>query len=450
LKICFYDVARIKVKVNTMDQGTNQKTGKFRYVIIGILFFIILINYIDRASISYAIDDIAQLFNLNSAEVGWVLGCFGLGYAVTTFFGGIVVDRYGSKAVLAISVLLWSFSLVGTGLAFNFSMLLIFRTLLGVMEGPNFPAMTLSLKHWASKKERAKVISMDLVAVPISLALGGPIVTLLIHYTSWRWMFVVLGCVGLLWIPLWLWLFTNKPQSSKHVSKAELEYINAGNDGIDNDLPITQACNRSTKNYWAYFFTTPTMLVNYLAFFVFGYYLFFFMTWLPSYLIHKYHFDVTQTGMFTVLPWLLAAGFMWFTGILADRIYHRTGKLRLARSWMIMISQLLAMLCVICLLFASNIGQATLFISLAVAFTMSTNALYYAINIDLASKKTGTALGIMNTAFAISGFLAPVLTGALVNSTGNYDAGFILMIILALLSVVLCFFFHHPDKEKVL
>jgi sugar phosphate permease len=73
-----------------------KNNSHFRWVIIFLLFAITIINYIDRASISYAIWKIAPLFHLNNGQIGLILGAFGIGYVVTTFLGGIAVDLYGS------------------------------------------------------------------------------------------------------------------------------------------------------------------------------------------------------------------------------------------------------------------------------------------------------------------------------------------------------------------
>lgn len=80
------------------------KASKFRWVIILLLFTITATNYVDRSAISYAITAIAQQFQLDGNAVGLILGAFGIGYLVTTFVGGITVDRYGPKSTMLIAV----------------------------------------------------------------------------------------------------------------------------------------------------------------------------------------------------------------------------------------------------------------------------------------------------------------------------------------------------------
>ena len=80
-----------------------------------------MVNYIDRAAISYAIPLIQRDLGLSPADIGTVLGAFGLGYAVTTLIGGFAVDRYGARLVLTVAALLWSLSIGATALASSFA-----------------------------------------------------------------------------------------------------------------------------------------------------------------------------------------------------------------------------------------------------------------------------------------------------------------------------------------
>ncbi|MGH8127086.1 MAG: MFS transporter, partial [Gammaproteobacteria bacterium] len=153
------------------------RASHFRWVVISLLFFITIINYIDRSAISYAVDDISRAFGLSQGSIGLILGAFGIGYLITTFLGGIWTDRYGAHKTLLIASLLWSIAIGATGLATGFAILFAARVLLGVAEGPNFPAMNRAVTDWLSPRERAMALSSALVAVPLALAIGAPIVT---------------------------------------------------------------------------------------------------------------------------------------------------------------------------------------------------------------------------------------------------------------------------------
>ena len=181
---------------------------------------------------------------------------------------------------------------------------------------------------------------------------------------------------------------------------------------------------------------------------MFGYFLFFFMTWLLNYLAQTYQLDVREVGLFAILPWACAAVLLVALGYFSDYLLARTGKFRIARSLLIGISQLLAALAVIPIGFIHDLTVAIACITTAVAFIMSANSAYYAINVDIVPDHAATTLGIMDTAFAISGFLAPVITGWVVGTFGSFLYAFLLMAALALSSVLVVLFFHRPDEDR--
>ena len=422
------------------------RISRFRWVVIGLLFFITIVNYIDRSAISYAVSDISRAFGLSPDSIGLILGAFGIGYLLTTFLGGIWADRYGAHKTLLVAALLWTIAIGATGLATGFAVLFGARVMLGIAEGPNFPVMNRVVADWLSPDERAIALSNALVAVPLSLAIGAPIVTFLILHIGWRGMFLVLAALGLLWLPVWWFWFRDFPEHSPHVNEAELAHIRDGAAPHADDPDAVHESRRQLKGLWTFLFTNPTLLANNWAFFIFGYYLFFFMTWLPSYLSRTYGMDLKQVGLFSILPWLLAAILLLGTGRLSDALLRKTGRLRIARSHPIWISQLLAALSIIPVILVHSGTVALIFVSLAVALGMAANSAFYAVNVDIATARSGTALGVMDAFFAIAGFAAPAVTGWLVHATGNFTAAFWLMAGLALSSVLVVLLFHHPDR----
>ena len=420
---------------------------KFRWFIIFLLFAITVVNYIDRAAISYAIPLMQRELGLSPADTGAILGAFGLGYAATTLIGGFAVDRYGARLVLTAAALLWSLSIGATALASGFVVLYAARVLLGVSEGPNFPALTGAVSHWLSPQERATALGNALLAVPLALAIGGPIVTELLSRLDWRASFVVLFAISLLWVPLWYFLFRDSPADSRHVNAAELAHIQSKHDaatrpahGVLKSWPEARVLKALLSN--------RTLLANTWAFFVFGYFLFFFMTWLPSYLEHAYGLNLKTVGLFTVLPWLAATIVLGLMGRWSDQLLKSTGRLRVARSYLIAGTQLVAALAVLPVALTHDLTVAIAGITVAVAASMGANAAYYAVNVDIVPSRAATALGIMDFAFAVSGFLAPVITGWVFDLRGSFVDAFLLMTVLALSSVVVVFLSHRPDEDR--
>ena len=420
---------------------------RFRWFIIFLLFAITVVNYIDRAAISYAIPLMERDLGLSAADTGAILGAFGLGYAVTTLIGGFAVDRYGARLVLTIAALLWSLSIGATALATGFVVLYAARVLLGVSEGPNFPALTGAVSHWLSPQERATALGNALLAVPLALAIGGPIVTGLVAWLDWRASFAVLFAISVLWVPLWYFLFRDSPADSRFVNQVELAHIRTRHDAV------SQPAHGVLKSWpkasvLKALLTNRTLLANTWAFFVFGYFLFFFMTWLPSYFEHAYELGLKTIGLFTVLPWLAAAILLGLMGRWSDHLLKTTGRLRIARSWLIAGTQLVAALAVIPVALTHDLTVAIAGITVAVAASMGANAAYYAVNVDIVPSRAATALGIMDFAFAVSGFLAPVVTGWVFDLRGSFVDAFLLMTALALSSVIVVLARHRPDEDR--
>ena len=418
---------------------------KFRWFIVFLLFAITVVNYIDRAAISYAIPLIQRDLHFSPAESGAILGAFGLGYAITTLLGGFAVDRWGARLVLTIAAILWSLSIGMTALATGVAMLYVARVLLGVSEGPNFPALTGAVTHWLSPQERATALGNALLAVPLALAIGGPIVTQLLAWLDWRMTFAVLFVLSAAWVPLWYFLFRDDPAESRFVNRAELDHVRTSHEA---NIPHTVEKSWPGLDVIGTLLTNRTLLANTWAFFVFGYFLFFFMTWLPSYLQHKYGLNLAAVGLFTVLPWLAAAFLLWLFGIWSDRLLASTGRLRIARSYLIAGTQFVAAIAVIPVAMTDNLTVAIAGITVAVAASMGANAAYYAVNVDIVPERAATALGIMDFAFAIAGFLAPAITGWVLDIRGSFTDGFLLMAGLALSSVLVVMLFHHPDQDR--
>ena len=419
----------------------------YRWFIVFLLFAITAVNYIDRAAISYAIPMMQRDLGLSPADTGIILGAFGIGYAITTLIGGFAVDRYGPRLVLTVAAILWSLSIGTTALAGSFAVLYAARVLLGVSEGPNFPALTGAVSHWLSPHERATALGNALLAVPLALAIGGPIVTQLLGWLDWRLTFAALFILSVAWVPLWYFLFRDNPADSRFVNAAELAHIRTSD-------PSVSATPHAVPNSWPEpgvlraLLTNRTLLANTWAFFVFGYFLFFFMTWLPSYLERAYGLNLQTVGLFTVLPWLAAVVLLWLLGRWSDHLLKTTGRLRIARSYLIAGSQFIAALAVIPVALTNDLTVAIAGITVAVAASMGANAAYYAVNVDIVPHRAATALGIMDFAFAIAGFLAPAITGWVLDLRGSFVDGFLLMTGLALSSVLVVLLFHHPDRDR--
>jgi MFS transporter, ACS family, hexuronate transporter len=415
------------------------KKTNYRWLIVIFLFTICVLNYIDRDSISFSISAIAKEFHLNTLDMGWIMGIFGAGYLVTTFFSGFIVDRTGSRTLLSISVVFWSIAMFMMGLTPVVLIIYLARLLLGLAEGPNFPSMTRTLADWLPQKEQSAAFAWSLASVPFGLMIGAPIVSQLITHFSWRIMFVILGCISLLWVPLWLIFFKNHPSEVSHVNEAELNLI-------ENNKPSSEKPKVPFKTACRFIFSNPTLLVNYYAFFVFGYFLYFMMSWLPTYLKSVDHMSITSAGWFSTLPWGLSVITLIGLGYVSDWLQQKTGKARIAKSYVIFFTQLIAGLLLIPVILVHQQTLSLALLTVSVAVLLGGNSAYFTVNVDVAHEYAGSALGVMDACFAASTLLAPVLSGFFINLTGQFNMPIIILIGLCLSSALLVWCFHRPER----
>lgn len=427
----------------------GKRSSQFRWTVMALAFVITIINYLDRTALSYAVGPLKKEFGFNDAQFGFIASAFGIGYMLMTLGGGILVDRYGARKMWAISAIVWSAMTALMGVASSFWMLFSFRTLLGIAEGPSFPALSRTVTDWLPMSERARSTAIGLAAVPLASVIGAPLISHLIVYTGWKMMFVILGSLGIGWAFVWLWLFRDYPENSKHVSEQELLVIRDGA-AIDRNLTEEQRRHQelsSGKTTWRFMLLNPALMSNNYAFFAFGYMLFFAVTWLPGYLETTYNVHLKEVGLFLVAPWLTGAVLVVLAGYLSDWLWMKTGSTRIARSHLIWVCQLLSGLCFLPIIFVHSLPVALVLLSLGIGLGLMPNAAFYALNSDLARDRAATSLGLMDCFFAAAGIAAPALTGMLAQSTGNFNSAILLLVAFTLTSVLGIILFQHCDPN---
>jgi len=413
------------------------KTSHYRWVVGALVFFITLVNFIDRSAISFVIDPLKQEFHFTDTQFGMILSAFGLGYVLLTALGGWLVDVWGVRIIWPLAAIAWSLCVALLGVACGFWSFIALRFLLGVTEGPHFPAMTRTVCNWLPPVERARGLSLGLVAIPLSSVIGAPITSYLVVDFGWRAMFMIISAVGIIWAFLWYWLFRDKPEDSAYVSESEKKLI-------------ASTCSAKTKDTapvdWRFILTHPTLIANNLAYFAFGYMLFFATLWLPGYFLHQHGLNLKSVGWYLTIPWLVGALFLKIGGFISDWLYKKTGNRRWARSHLIWVSQLLAAICFVFLSFADTLTMSLVFLSLGLGFGLMPQPVFFSINIDVAKERSGSSQGITSSCLSLAGILAPALTGWLVDLTGNYQGAFLLLAGFTASAVVTVILFHHPDK----
>jgi MFS family permease len=418
---------------------TKPPRSNYRWFIAGLIFFITLINFIDRSAISFVITPLKQEFHFTDTQFGMILSAFGVGYILLTVIGGWLVDVWGARIVWPLAAIGWSICVGLLGVAVGFWSFIGLRFLLGVAEGPHFPAMSRSISNWLSPRERARALSLGLVAIPLSSVVGAPITSYLVADFGWRLMFFIISVTGILWAGVWYYCFRDRPEDSKFVCPEEQKLI------------ATPSLMRgeAKKNFvdWRFILTHPALIANNIAYFAFGYMLFFATLWLPGYFLTQHGLNLKSVGWYLTIPWLVGAIFLKAGGVISDYLYRKTGSGRLARSHLIWSSQLLAAIFFVLLSFTHTLGMSIFFLSLALGFGLMPQPAFFSINIDVAKDRSGSAQGVTSSCLSLAGIIAPIMTGWLIDFTGNYQGAFLLLAGLTGLAVVTVILFHHPDRE---
>jgi sugar phosphate permease len=412
----------------------KERTSGYPWMIISLMFFITIVNFVDRCAISYVIDPLKAEFHLTDTQFGIILSGFSVGYILLSSLGGWLVDQFGSRVVWPLAALIWSLSIGLLGLATGLVSFFALRFLLGVAEGPHYPAVSRTVQNWVPKENRARALSLSLAAVPISSCIGSPIISYLVADFGWRWMFVLISLAGMVWAVLWFLFFKDRPNMPSAVNAKETKFLSSPTE--------------IHKNNCRYILTHPTLLANNIAYISFGFMVFFATLWLPGYLSSQFNLNLKSIGWYLTLPWLTASICMLFGGFLSDWLYKKTKSYRLSHSHIIWISQLFSAICFLLLSQNHSLAFTITFLSLGVGLGFLPFSLFFNINVEVGKKDAGFAQGITSTYFSLAGIIAPFLTGWLVDRTGNFKAAFLLLGGVIVFTVFVVLLFHHPDQKS--
>ncbi|XP_064087588.1 putative inorganic phosphate cotransporter isoform X1 [Macrobrachium nipponense] len=360
-------------------------------------------------------------FDWDPAIQGILLGCFFYGYAVSNFFGGLAVERYGSRIVLAFSVFVSSLASIVSPICARTSIGLFIgaRVLSGLAQGPVFPCIHNLLATWNPPQDRARFGSVLFPGVNIgtilTLSLGG-LMNESDFLGGWPSIFYVFGVLGILWCIPWLIFMRDSPQKHPKISREELNYIEAQGSTVRTTvrMKIPWRDVLTSVPYW-------TLIIIAWGD-SFGFYTF--LTEVPTYLKNIQHFGSADTGLTSALPHLAAALVSFGWGATADLLIARTSmsvtavrKLSTGLGMYVASLSLVAMCFVDC---NSTLAVVVLCVSVGVNACGSVGGAIA--EQDIAPNLTAALKGISNTVGAVSGIVAPLITGLVTSDNQTIDA----------------------------
>jgi sugar phosphate permease len=386
---------------------------KIRRLILFVLCLMYFIAYIDRVNISVAAPTMRKELGLTPTELGLIFSAFAYPYAAMQIVGGWASDRFGPRLVLTALSLLWATATILTGLSWSVASLVMFRVLVGVGEGGAFPTATRAFACWLPVRERGFAQGITHSFARLGGAVTPPIVLAIVAGYGWRQSFIVLGVASLGWTAVWVASFRNTPDEHPWVTGPELAEIRAGG-----------GSPRAARGPTPWRQIVSRMWLVTLVDFCYGWSLWVFLTWLPSYMADARGFKLDQIALMTALP--LLAGVVGDTlgGVISDAIFRRTGNLRLARRTLLVVGLGGAFAFILPAVVTGSALGAVYLLAAAFFFLELTNAVLWTLPLDIAGQYAGTAGGIMNTGFGVAGMISPVVFGVLIERTGDYELPF--------------------------
>jgi ACS family glucarate transporter-like MFS transporter len=402
-----------------MKASLSSEPTHARRSVLGLVFALAVITYLDRLCISAAMPSIAAEFNLTPDQKGWVFSAFTFAYAAFEVPSGWLGDRFGARLTLTRIVLWWSAFTVLTGAAFGFWSLLAIRFLFGAGEAGAFPNIARAVSRWFPEREQGRAMSVSFVGLAAGSTMTAPVVLTLIQLQNWRWVFVEFGIIGAFWCLAWRRWFRDLPEEHPAVNEAELKLIRAGR----ND----QEPERAHRVPWKALFTSANLAFICLMYFAYGYGLYFYITWLPTYLLEARGFSVNSTKWLAAAPWMLSALAFWIGGWTTDWLARRTGNLKLARCGIGVFGYATGAISLVAVARIEDGRAAALLLALALGLQTLTISAAWSVCLDVGRKYAGIVTGCMNTVGNIGGAIGPLVVGYAVKSLGSWTLPFYIM-----------------------
>ena len=382
--------------------------------VLGLLCLMYLITYVDRVNIATAASEIRRELTLSNTQLAFVLSAFGYPYIVFQIFGGWVGDRVGPRRTLFLCGLIWATATILTGFTGSLATLFLVRILIGVGEGATFPVATRAMQAWTSPGRRGFAQGITHAFARLGNALTPPIVAWLIAVVTWRGSFVVLGCVSLLWVVAWVWYFRDVPSEHGAITPAELERLpNRGRRPGVGERPAVP-WRQLAARMW------PVSLV----YFCYGWTLWMYLNWLPSYFLHQHNLQLGRSALFSSAVFSAGVGGDYLGGVLSDTILRRTGDVRKARCRLVLWAFLASFVCVLPIFMTHDLTIVVMSLAAAFFFAEIVIGPMWAIPMDIAPQYSGTASGFMNTGSALAAVLSPLAFGFIIDATGNWNLPF--------------------------
>ncbi|HEX7903925.1 MAG TPA: MFS transporter [Chitinophagaceae bacterium] len=392
---------------STIRDFRKWKVYNYRWRIVLLLFFATTINYLDRSVLSILAPALQKQYKWSEVEYGYIVTTFQMAYGLGVVFAGKLLDKYGTRIIMAFAIVIWSTAGILHALASTAISFAIARFFLGLGESANFPAAIKTVAEWFPKKERALATGIFNSGSNIGAIVSPLLCPLIAIYFGWQWAFVITGMLGFIWLIFWLKMYSIPAENNK-VTPEEIRHIHSDNDEVNETISWTQVVFRKET------------LVICLARFLTDPVWWFFLYWLPKFLDKQYHISLMQMGLPLIVIYLCADLGGIAGGWISSSLMKKGVNLNKARK----IALLICALGVVPVIYVSHVSDlwiAVALISLATASHCGWIANVFTLTSDIFPKNAvGTVVGVSTFAAVVGGMLFSTLVGFLLEYTGSY------------------------------
>ena len=395
-----------------------------RWRIAILLAVITTINYIDRSVFGVVAPMIREQFDIGDADYGLITSGFLLAYGIGQLISGPLIDRLGTKRAFSLAAVFWSVATILHALGRGLWSFFALRILLGLAEAANFPAASKAVAQWFPANERSTAVAIFMLGAGLGAIITPPLTVWTLQTLGWQWAFIIPGSLGLVWVFLWQRWY-HLPETHPTIEPTEKALI------------LEQRSNQQSQGSW-------TALLSYREFWgiliarvVSDFPFYFFLFWLPQYLIDVRGFDLRAIAMFAWLPWVAADLGALTGGSLSSALVTRGYTINRARKTVIWLGAALVALAVIPAYYTASSALALALICFGLFAIQVKGSVFFTLPTDLfPADRVATVWGVFGAVGSLGGSLLGLLAGYLIQEAG-YESVFLMIASLHLISALL-------------
>ena len=400
--------------MQSSEQTWNPLRGNVRWALIGWMFVISAVAYLDRVNISIAGSAIQKEYGLDNVQLGYIFSAFVAGYALFQVPGGRLADRFGPRRILTLGTVWWGVftalsALVPSSLASALLVLLSVRFALGLGEAVVYPASNRLVATWMPSQERGIANGIIFAGVGAGAGLAPPLIVKILTDYGWRASFLISALIGLAAGAVWFFIARDRPQDHPMVDAAEASHIQAG-------LPAKTAASAKALP-WSVILGSKEVWALSLSYFCYGYVAYIFFTWFFIYLNKVRGLDLKSSSYYGMLPFIAMATCSPLGGWIGDRLTKRYGK-RIGRCGIAVVGLGLAAIFIALGTQAADARLATVVLAGGAGALYLSASSFWSVTADLGGTSAGTVSGFMNMCNQSAGALTASVTPLIASHFG--------------------------------